>query len=358
MVTATKIIDRVTETKWSKLYISMASCQCVIIIALQASICYLNTYQAHLLPEPSTDSVLTASSTNDDYLPLRAADRLGRIKWENIAFMGFQVWFLGMAFDATVYQNTAEILALAILNALCAILGALQVVDGVKWLDRLLNTEFSVDALAMAEKIEIALCVVILTFAVVMSFLSYQMSKQFGWNIYKKIGADVQIQKMYRMFQFFVLSLKIDIFTQFMVSVFYLIQFASKQGIMWETIIQVIVTIFIIPFLYFARTAGSAESKPRMIMFILFECLVLFHFALIFSQTLQPNNNWYTWICLIWIGVAFALVSCVLGIICMRNFGKGLKPFVQRGNVKAKMDLESNNLQNQKAHESWQIDDD
>ncbi|CAO0792040.1 unnamed protein product [Mucor circinelloides] len=358
MVTATKIIDRVTETKWSKLYISMASCQCVIIIALQASICYLNTYQAHLLPEPTTDSVLTASSTVDDYLPLRAADRLGRIKWENIAFMGFQVWFLGMAFDATVYQNTAEILALAILNVLCSILGALQVVDGVKWLDRLLHTSYSVDALAMAEKIEISLSVVILTFAVIMSFLSYQMSKQFGWNIYKKIGADVQIQKMYRMFQFFVLALKIDVFTQFMVSIFYLMQFALKQGIMWETIIQVIVTIFIIPFLYFARSAGSAESKPKMIMFIVFECLVLFHFALIFSQTLQPNNNWYTWICLIWIGVAFALVSCVLGIICMRNFGKGLKPFVQRGNVKAKMDLESNNLQKQKAHESWQIDDD
>lgn len=127
----------------------------------------------------------------------------------------------------------------------------------------------------MAEKIEIALCVVILTFAVVMSFLSYQMSKQFGWNIYKKIGADVQIQKMYRMFQFFVLSLKIDIFTQFMVSVFYLIQFASKQGIMWETIIQVIVTIFIIPFLYFARTAVSSKTDMVFIMYINTYSLVL-----------------------------------------------------------------------------------
>lgn len=120
----------------------------------------------------------------------------------------------------------------------------------------------------MAEKLEISLSVIILTFAVIMSFLSYQMSKQFGWNIYKKIGADVQIQKMYRMFQFFVLSLKIDIFTQFMVSVFYLIQFASKQGIMWETIIQVIVTIFIIPFLYFARSAVSSRIHRVFIMYI------------------------------------------------------------------------------------------
>lgn len=78
----------------------MATCQCIIIIALQASICYLNTYQANLLPEPTSNSAMTANSTKNDWIPVRAADRLGRIKWENIAFMGFQVWFLGMAFDA------------------------------------------------------------------------------------------------------------------------------------------------------------------------------------------------------------------------------------------------------------------
>jgi hypothetical protein len=114
-----------------------------------------------------------------------------------------------------------------------------------------------------------------------------------------------------------------------------------------------------------------------MSIFIIFLCFVLFHFALIFAQTLQPNNNWYTWIVLskflrrfffiiyffanqlfiVWIGVAFALTTAVLGIICMRNFGKGLKPFVQRGNVKAKMDIE-NNMKNAKAQQNWQIDDD
>lgn len=120
-----------------------------------------------------------------------------------------------------------------------------------------------------------------------------------------------------------------------------------------------------------------------MSIFIAYICIVLFHFALIFAQTLQPNNNWYTWIVLskfaevfyfyqsivlirvestffsflVWIGVAFAVITGVLGVICMRNFDKGLKPFVQRGSVKAKMDIESN-ISKAKAHESWQIDDD
>jgi hypothetical protein len=73
-------------------------------------------------------------------------------------------------------------------------LGALEVVDGVKWLNLLKTTSYTYIYLETAEKIEIALSVTILAFAVVMSYLSFQMSKQFGWNIYKKIGADVRIQ--------------------------------------------------------------------------------------------------------------------------------------------------------------------
>lgn len=63
---------------------------------------------------------------------------------------------------------------------------------------------------------------------------------------------------MYRMFQFFVLALKIDIFTEFLVSLFYVIQFGLKlDSVKWEVGIQVAVTILILPMLYFARTAVS-----------------------------------------------------------------------------------------------------
>ncbi|CDH54660.1 hypothetical protein RO3G_11563 [Lichtheimia corymbifera JMRC:FSU:9682] len=257
MVTINKIITRITETRWSKLYIATAAVQALIIIILQALICSQNTLQAAYLPEPSEVNVLYSTiNGNDAKIPEQAADRLGRIKWENLAFIGFQVWFLGMVFDATVYQNTAEILALAFLNAVCAVLGALQVVDGVRWLDRLSTTDYPTTPLQTAMRLEIALSVVILLFACAMIYLSYGMSRQFGWNIYKKIGADVQMQRMYRMFQFFVLGLKIDIFVEFLVSLFYVIQFGMTSDIVtWESGIQIVVTILILPMLYFARTA-------------------------------------------------------------------------------------------------------
>ncbi|EIE78229.1 hypothetical protein RO3G_02933 [Rhizopus delemar RA 99-880] len=156
MVTVQKIITRITETRWSKLYVIMALIQCVFIVILQTAICAQNTLEANQLPWVDSNNVLQSSS-NNEMIPEKAAYRLGRIKWENIAFIGFQFWFFGMAVDAT--------------------------------------TSFTYIYLETAEKIEIALSVNILAFAIIMSYLSFQMSKQFGWNIYKKIGADVRIQK-------------------------------------------------------------------------------------------------------------------------------------------------------------------
>ena len=79
----------------------MALLQCIFIITLQALICSQNTLQADLLPESADYSnILSSTTSNADTIPVKAKDRLGRIKWENIAFMGFQAWFFGMAVDA------------------------------------------------------------------------------------------------------------------------------------------------------------------------------------------------------------------------------------------------------------------
>lgn len=110
-----------------------------------------------------------------------------------------------------------------------------------------------------------------------------------------------------------------------------------------------------------------------MITFVCFEAIVIVHYALILKQTLQPNNNWYTWICLgkrlhkerippcayfashiVAIGIVIDLSSGVLGVFCMLNFGRGLKSYVQRGRTKkTRQDLEMN-----KANSNWQIDED
>ncbi|KAI9299656.1 hypothetical protein BJ944DRAFT_244980, partial [Cunninghamella echinulata] len=89
MLTFQKVVDRVTETKWSKLYISMAVLQCIFIVVIQLIICSQNTLQAQNLSPPPNYTPPPPTKNHPDYVAL-AYDRLGRIKWENIAFVGFQ----------------------------------------------------------------------------------------------------------------------------------------------------------------------------------------------------------------------------------------------------------------------------
>ena len=73
---------------------------------------------------------------------------------------------------------------------------------------------------------------------------------------------------MYRTFQFFVLALKIDLFFEFMVSVFYCIQFGLRSGITGETGIQLVVTILLVPMLYFSRMAVSIFNVVNPTFFL------------------------------------------------------------------------------------------
>lgn len=58
----------------------------------------------------------------------------------------------------------------------------------------------------------------------------------------------------------------------------------------------------------------------------------------------------------VWIGIAVDVATIVLGILAMRNFDQGLKPYVQRGakNKQKHHDLELNKTS---TTDTWQIDD-
>ncbi|KAI8393874.1 uncharacterized protein BYT42DRAFT_609639 [Radiomyces spectabilis] len=364
MVTLEKIYRRITHSKWTKAYVILACLQGITIIILQSIIAYQNTSQVALLVSDETALHLFRDSNPHVAMAIdQAADRLKRIKWENIAFIGFQFWFVGMSFDSTIYQNSAEVIALAVLNFVCAVLGALEVVDGRRWLRTLRNLKnvydlnISTDPLRLAYYLEIVLAACLALFACAFAFLSYQVVRQLGWVIYKKIGGDIAIQKMYRTFQFFVLALKIDIFIEFLVSCFYIGQFVLKAGFEWKTYVFVIVTFCMLPMFYFARMTICAEGTKRMIIFIIFQIVIFFQFILILGQTITPEDFWYTWICFVVVGMILAIATSVLGFMCLRNFGKGLEPYVQRG-AKKQEQMDRLELNKHSTSSSWQIDDD
>jgi hypothetical protein len=219
----------------------LATFQAVLIIAIQAAIAYDNTDELKsLLGTPFGDID-------------QGAERFNRMRWENIAFCGFQLWFCAMAFDAVciiirisfrwcscvsvnlgtstpfprsemivseipqqkvqlltkvytfkvINQNIAEVLAIFVFNLICAILGALEILDDQLWIGRLAQENLDVTILTNAEKIEIVLAVILPIFALIFALPSYKITKQLGWTRYKKIGGDLAIDSRFFRYRWF-----------------------------------------------------------------------------------------------------------------------------------------------------------
>lgn len=87
------------------------------------------------------------------------------------------------------------------MNLACAVFGALEVIDGKKWLKILneirdkYNVPINTAPIRTAFYVEIVLSVMVGLYALLFLYLSYKVVKEFGWVIYKKIGADISIQR-------------------------------------------------------------------------------------------------------------------------------------------------------------------
>ena len=62
-----------------------------------------------------------------------------------------------------------------------------------------------------------------------MAILSFKLYQQFGWNIYKKIGADIAMQKIYRTMLIFVMLLKLDLFFVLLLSIEVFFAFSEEK---------------------------------------------------------------------------------------------------------------------------------
>lgn len=63
-----------------------------------------------------------------------------------------------------------------------------------------------------SQKYEIAIIVILALLAVIFAVQAWHLFQEFGWRIYKKMGADLNIRRMYRVHQIFVAILKFDVF--------------------------------------------------------------------------------------------------------------------------------------------------
>ncbi|KAI9273437.1 hypothetical protein EDC94DRAFT_690379, partial [Helicostylum pulchrum] len=140
---------------------------------------------------------------------------------------------------------------------------------------------------------------------------------------------------MYVTVQWFLLALKIDMYFEFGAYALYVSYleandlynyYTSYRNKFYTVTIMLILTI---PSLALSRYAISKESKTMMVLFILFQVICIGCMGFIMDMSKGLLWSWYafTGFCLAFIIAAVWTIA--LAIMCLLNFNKGLKEFVQ-----------------------------
>ncbi|KAF9112995.1 hypothetical protein BGX27_002391 [Mortierella sp. AM989] len=250
-----------------------------------------------------------------------------------IVFVFAQLFQLVLAWDAVRAQNTIEMIAIVSFNLCCFAYSVFEISQIKASLDaNYLKPEWTPKALA--ESISPFLIVVAVVIGVtqcVVVWLAYQLFQEFGWKIYKKIGADPNMKRMYRAYQVYLVLIKVDLFFFVGFSIQFIYLTLTRRAGDPEYWLTIIVLPLTIPILYLAVYAVRHESRKWMTVFIVaMLCgVAYFVFKVVRMYVGDKVSNYnginkfltlFASLCLLTI-----LATIANAAVCFRNFGKGLK---------------------------------
>ncbi|KAK3821475.1 MAG: hypothetical protein J3Q66DRAFT_152405 [Benniella sp.] len=277
----------------------------------------------------------------------------------HVLFIVAQVFQLILLCDAMFHKNTIQIMAIVAFNCAMVAYAGVQVKQAS---DILVRTEdpslvnMVLDLLPSSTTTpyhaslpyEIAVLAMMIVLATGFAFIAYKLYKEFGWTIYKKIGADLAMRDMYKVYQIFIMILKFDIFFQLGFSAQFLcvvvlqdqsnVYTPDRFKLTQDQVTSILVTHLILstgasillPLLcWFAL---KRESKIAMGCAIAGGLAMLVYNIIKLNQVVEENLRFVGAIKFL---KFFLIVNIVLGMAtiylawaCMRNFNHGLNAHI------------------------------
>ncbi|KAI9500387.1 hypothetical protein BX070DRAFT_195860 [Coemansia spiralis] len=227
--------------------------------------------------------------------------------------------------------DTIQIIGFCLLNLFMMSLAIFRYFQMRSWL--LDSVVYAEDILAMVRPQMLATIGVMAGMTVVFVGLAYFVYHAFGWEIYKRVGADMKIRRMYINYRMLVLLLKIDFFMFVGFAVSYIILILkSTDPEFGITVAFVPVTLLV---LFLAFWALRRESAATMWVFVFLLCGSTAYFVFKCARMYDPKQRdkfasqipmmtYYTIISLVVIAA-----TLYQAIVCLANFGYGLKERVE-----------------------------
>ncbi|GAA5927718.1 hypothetical protein JCM10213_000875 [Rhodosporidiobolus nylandii] len=239
-------------------------------------------------------------------------------------FVLAHVFQLVLAIDALVAKNTIQVLALLLFNTLFLVYALVQIHE----------IRSLVNGAALKVLVWFIPGMISLTELTYLATI-WAIYKEFGWQVFKKIGADRRIKKCYAWFQVFLAILKFDgfFFLAFSLQLVFLVP-TQTSAERWITVAALPVTLVILFIGYYAVKrehkeffwaflAGCSAGCAYFVykLFIIYkdrstDYKLVFKSLTVFAALCLAALVWTT--------------TCVC--VCYRHFGRGLKYHMMKGN--------------------------
>jgi hypothetical protein len=322
----------------------------MIVVTVQAVICLAG--EAYLFGKFQTslkDGVTATNETTSQYKIIPT--------FLTLFIFGF-LYELVLAWDALRMKNTIQVIGLCIANLAMMIFAAIQI-DQIREAITVLGDANALKPDHQPDVIWgdiggflIAIPIIVAASFVVMAFIAWKLYQEFAWDILKTIGADYRMKQRFLHYQIYIALLKFDFFFFLGFTVQFIVIVVDKVDPEFGfTIAAIPITIIILlAAAYFTRK----EHRVGQVVVILIYHVALAYFIFKLVRIYQPSHREF-YRAIRRSMTAFAVVTIVLilltitnAIICMRNFGAGLKAHLVSPN---RLDLEKQDAHSVSLHD-------
>ncbi|KAJ3072025.1 hypothetical protein HDU98_004425 [Podochytrium sp. JEL0797] len=335
--------------RWAKAAMAWALLQLVVLLIAEGLV-----LQKHLA---EMDQLRAINATNPDYLLVvnqTTTSIIGNAEaitiYEGI-YMAAQVFLVYLSFDAIITSSKIQLIASTIFNlALCgySIQQYFQSAD--------LVTENSIGPLNFgfiqgnpwyfvphhSAPYEIAVIILGAVFLVGWCCFATKLNVLFGWNVFKGLGADVEVRKRLHLYHVYMLLLKIDVFFFLSFVVQYILLVFGDTPSTAKTVNMIFSPLGVLVLLLMAYFAVTRESNVLMTFLLIGLSGGIGYLVdrLIDIWTVTDSNKYRNCKTSLTLFTALTLVAALAtfaaAVLNFLNFGKGLMQSLNNQNTSRK----------------------
>jgi len=270
---------------------------------------------------------------------------LRNTKREDMVFIAFQFWVLGISVVALLNESIPHILASLLTHLMATAWAGFQITHTANFRSdfrRVITTgacnKVSLlphfwEARSKAEIPSLALNIIALF---VSSYLTWKLIKLFGWQTFKRVGASLMINRVYKLVLLLSITIQLSLFFMIVTVSLWVDQLmdsaigdlANFQKLYKVT--SFITLALLVPWLMTGWFAVRRELRVPMFIFLSLSMLYLGGWGFMFFSTT------FRWTFITWrffsvmasASVLLTVLSIILGVICRYNFGKGLTRYL------------------------------